>query len=403
MLGGALTTYAGATLGDGKSAGRALEEAAVAGIGGAGGAWAADLGGKLLRDGLVRAAGKALSGSATRRVDRVAAKALLPWNKYEASPIAALGAGFAAYEASPQSRSSTPGTPMPVRVTDIGNGGCPIEMANLVMPEQLSASVAKLYRELPGYLCGVWRGFGSGTGRAPAVPETPAAIAGPGRSGIDTYPGKVAELDASISEFAALDRELAPLARRSGEISARGREAVTAVIARVDRGAAIGPPPGPAADEYALGQLDVAFAAGQSILDEAKHGNDHLAERIDALTRRLEELGARIESGTARIDDIERRPPIVIAPYRPHRTAPGLAVLGTARPAPTRVMPGPMIPRERPRPVARQAASGMWRTPWSDSAPRPERGTPSMRGLARHPDGHANSRGEQDPPYPWPH
>ena len=316
MFGGALATYAGATLGDGKSAGQAVEEAAVAGIGGAGGAWAADLGGKLVRDGIVRAAGKALSGSATRQVDRVASKVLLPWNRYEASPIAALGAGFAAYEASPQSRSSSPGlssgAPVQVRTTDIGNGGCPIEMANLVMPRQLSSSVEKSYRELPGYLCGVWRSFGSGTRTIPAAPERPAAITGADRSGIDTYPGKIAELDASIAEFAALDRELAPLAQNNAAISARGQEAVVAVIARIDRGAATTPPPGPAADKYTLDRLDAAFAGGQAILAEARKDVEHLADRIDVLTRRIEKPGERVESGATRIDGVERRAPIMV-------------------------------------------------------------------------------------------
>ncbi|MEV5648329.1 hypothetical protein AB0L57_08765 [Nocardia sp. NPDC052254] len=315
MLGGALATYAGATLGDGKGAGQALEEAAVAGVGGAGGAWAADLGGKLLRDGIVRVAGSRLSGSAAGQVDRIAAKVLLPWNKYDASPIAALGGGFAAYEASPQSRSSS-GSPVAVRVTDIGNGGCPIEMANLVMPEGLSPAVEKLYRELPGYLCGVWRGFGAatGAGSGPVAPKPPAAITGAGRSGIGTYRGKVAELEAAITEFAALDRELAPLAGRSGEISARGRQAVTAVIARVDRGATTTSAPGPAADENALAQLDAAFDTGQSILDEARQGNDRLADRIDALARRIDKLVARVESGAKRIDEVERRTPSAVRP-----------------------------------------------------------------------------------------
>ncbi len=434
MLGGALATYAGATLGDGKGTGQALEEAAVAGIGGAGGAWAADLGGKLLRDGLVRTAGKALSSSAKRRVDEVASKVLLPWNKYDASPIAALGGGFAAYEASPQSRSSS-GSPVAVRITDIGNGGCPIEMTNLVMPEQLSASIEKQYRELPGYLCGVWRSFGTGTGTGPATPKPPTTITGTARSGIETYPGKVAELNASITEFATLERELAPLAQSSGEISARGQQAVTAVIARVDRGAATAPPPGPAADTYALGELDAAFASGQSTLEDAKRGNDRLADRIDALTRRIEKLGERVESGMKRAEEIERRQPIVVpaphiavnpppaTPWTPNdlllppepssepseNSAPGLSPGGRApiripssqrngtAPGPASVgtaiaRPVPTSSADRPQPVEPQLAPGAWSTPWSTTSPRPKPGTQWMPGCTQYPDDWSNGR-----------
>ncbi|AHH21980.1 hypothetical protein NONO_c72230 [Nocardia nova SH22a] len=371
MLGGALATYAGATLGDGKGTGQALEEAAVAGIGGAGGAWATDLGGKLVRDGIVRAAGRTLSGSGARNIDRIASRVLLPWNKYDASPIAALGAGFAAYEASPQSRSSGP---VAVRGIDIGNGGCPVEMTNIVMPDRLSAPIEQMYRELPGYLCGVWRDFGVGVRTGPTTPKPPAGVTGVDRSGIDTYPGKVAELDATITEFDSLASELAPLARHSGDISARGRESVAVLIASVDRGAAMTPAPGPAADDYALGQLDTAFATGQNILDDAKRENNHLADRIDALTRRYEKLREQVESMSQRIDKLESRPPVVGTPPQNVTIANISNYIALQA-----ITPRPNVP-SRPkavRPAAERtalparAAIGSTPTPW---ASRPTRG-----------------------------
>ncbi|MEU6563533.1 hypothetical protein [Nocardia nova] len=376
MLGGALATYAGATLGDGKDTGQALEEAAVAGIGGAGGAWATDLGGKLLRDGIVRAAGRTLSGTGARNIDRIASRVLLPWNKYDASPIAALGAGFAAYEASPQSRSSAP---VAVRGIDIGNGGCPIEMANLVMPEGISPPVEQMYRELPGYLCGIWRDFGVGVRTGPATPKPPAGVTGVDRSGIDTYPGKVAELDATITEFDSLARQLVPLARDSGEISARGRESVAALIASVDRGAAMTPAPGPAADDYTLGQLDTAFATGQNILDDAKRENNHLADRIDALTRRYEKLCEQVESMSQRIEKLESRPPVPITP------PPNVTITNISNYiAPQAIAPRPNVPRHSKvvRPAAEngalpaRAAIGSTPTPWASQSTRGTSATP---------------------------
>lgn len=83
MLGSAVGSYTGAAWGDGQSTGEAMEEAMVSGIGAAGGAWATNLAGKLLKDGIGSAATKLLSNGAARRVDTAAGKVLLPWNKHD--------------------------------------------------------------------------------------------------------------------------------------------------------------------------------------------------------------------------------------------------------------------------------------------------------------------------------
>ncbi|NUS93572.1 MAG: hypothetical protein HOQ36_14400, partial [Nocardia sp.] len=166
MLGSAAGSFAGATWGDDKGTGAALEESVVAGIGAAGGAWATDLAGVLLRDGIASAATRTLSAGAARRVDRVASRVLLPWNGYGGGPVAAFGGAIGGYEVSAQARS-----PVQIATTDIGNGGCPVQMANLRMPAELTGPVGEMYRDLPGYLCEVWRSFGTGPRNAPPAPE----------------------------------------------------------------------------------------------------------------------------------------------------------------------------------------------------------------------------------------
>lgn len=382
MLGAAAASFVGGTVGDGNGTGKALEEAAVAGIGSAGGAWAADLAGKFVRDGIVHVASKALSTSAVRQVDQVASKVLLPWNKYDASPIAALGAGLAGYEASPQSRSSSgSGSPGTAEVTDIGNGGCPVQLANIVMPEKLSAPIEKVYRELPGYLCGVWRDFGREATTRPQSAEPPGPVTGSETGGIDTYARKAAQLNAAMADFVALERELAPLALRSAAVSERGRDAVTALVTTVDRGAVSAPAPGPTADEYALEQLDWAFRTGRTILATASADTTRVADDIDALTRSVRSLGEKLDDLGERVAENGRRPIVVPAPRvtidisndapRPARLPEPdhpVALPPVSFPAPKPGPPAASVHSAAPTPWARSSAEVTNPTPWTAEA-----------------------------------
>jgi hypothetical protein len=293
----------GGVSGDGKSGTTAFEEALVAGIGSAGGAWAANLGGGLIKDGVSALARKTLSGTAARRVDAVASKALLPWNKYEGGLLASFGAALAGYEASPQSRP--PATPT---TTDIGNGGCPIQVANLQMPTPLAPAVDALYRRLPSYLCGVWRDFGAGSpgpvhspAPPPALPTRPSGVIA---AVIDDYERTVTRLNATMAGFAALDRKAADLVNDSAEIATQGKAAVDSLIDIVNRRVHETPGAGTSADEYALQVLNEAFAEGRHILVDAITAGDQLARRTDNLTGQLRTLREDLDAEGRRTTDL---------------------------------------------------------------------------------------------------
>ncbi|MGW0178198.1 hypothetical protein [Nocardia sp. NPDC003345] len=286
MLGSAVGSFAGGALGDDKSAGAAFEEALVAGIGAAGGAWATNLGGNLLKDGITSAATKTLSANAAQRVDGIASRALLPWNKHGGGPVAAFGGAFGGYEVSTQARPL-----VQVATTDIGNGGCPAQMSNLRMPAGLTGSVGELYIGLPGYLCEVWRGFGTGTRKAPPAPKVPKEMDGVAASGIAGYRAKARRLDTVMAGFADLDaRAVALIGRDSERISREGRLAVGSLIDTVNTRAAQTPAEGVAGEIHAMDLLDAAFGRGREILSQAVTASDRVAAEVDDLSKELKAL-----------------------------------------------------------------------------------------------------------------
>ncbi|WP_280236104.1 hypothetical protein [Nocardia cyriacigeorgica] len=328
MLGSTAGSFLGGVVGDDRDAGSAAEEALVAGIGAAGGAWAANLGGKLLKDGITAAATRALSAGAARRVETGAAKTLLPWNKYEGSLLGALGGGFGGYEVSPQARP-----PVAIETIDIGNGSCPVEMARLRMPPDLSRPIADSYRQLPGYLCDVWRKFGSGSHRTAPVPEPPAPIDENARSGIKEYAAKAQSLNLAMAGFATLDRKVAALVREGAGTTEQGRNAVSTVIGNANRAAAEAPSGN--ADLHALDLLDDAFTAGNQILTQAITATDGTANRTDRLTAELRKLRAELDEHRA-----AHRRPVATGPSRhasePPRPGPSQPAPGRSHAAPER-------------------------------------------------------------------
>ncbi|MEU4312449.1 hypothetical protein [Nocardia sp. NPDC024068] len=333
MLGSAVGSFAGGALGDDKGAGAAFEEALVAGIGAAGGAWATNLGGKLLKDGIASAATKALPANAAQRADRVAAKALLPWNKHGGGPVAALGGAFGGYEVSVQARPL-----VRIATTDIGNGGCPAQMSNLRMPAGLTGSVGELYLGLPGYLCEVWRGFGAGVRKAPPAPTLPKEMDGVAASGIADYRRKARHLDTVMAGFAALDtRAVALIGRGTERISREGRLAVGSLIATVNTRAAQTPADGMSGQVHALDLLDEAFRRGREILSQAVTASDRVAADVDDLSAELNSLREEFDDYRAKHE--REHPPGGGRPALPPAPAypPPPAV-----PAPVPSVPAPM-------------------------------------------------------------
>ncbi|NEW39584.1 hypothetical protein GV793_11740 [Nocardia cyriacigeorgica] len=373
MLGSTAGSFLGGVVGDDRDAGSAAEEAVVAGIGAAGGAWAANLGGKLLKDGITAAATKALPTAAARRVETGAAKTLLPWNKYEGSLLGALAGGFGGYEVSPQARP-----PVTIDTIDIGNGGCPVAMGGLQMPLQLSRPIADSYQRLPGYLCDVWRNFGSGSPSTTPAPVPPPLIGDAAHGGIATYADRARALETAIAGFAALDRKVAGIVAESAEVAEQGRDAVSTVIANANRAAA--ETPSGNADQHALDLLHNAFTAGSQILTHAITATGDTAGRADRLTAELRKLRADFDEHFAshrkpsastppqrqEPDDVARTPevsidiggavvgPIVIAPAPAPPPVPAPAPPLVPAPAPPPVpAPAPTpIPAPAPPPVA---------------------------------------------------
>ncbi|WP_416565306.1 hypothetical protein [Nocardia testacea] len=322
MLGSAVGSFAGGVWGDDKGGGAAAEEALVAGIGAAGGAWATDLAGKLLKDGIASVATKKLSAAAAQRVDRVATKALMPWNSHGGGPIAALGGAFGGYEVSVQARP-----PVQIHTTDIGNGGCPAQMANLRMPADLTGAMRDLYRGLPGYLCDVWQSFGTGSRRAPSAPELPAQVPGVD-AGIPGYAAKADQLNTMIAGFAALDaRAVELIAKGAGRVCDEGRMAVGSLIDTVNRRAAETPPSGASAQTHTMDLLNDAFGQGRNILSDAVTASDRVAGRVKDLTDELESLRAEFESYKEKHAG-EHRP-------QPESSAPSASSAPSPPPAPT--------------------------------------------------------------------
>ncbi|MGW5384939.1 hypothetical protein [Nocardia sp. NPDC003963] len=317
MLGSAAGSFVGAAWGDDKETGAALEEALVAGIGAAGGAWATNLAGALLKDG-VAAATRTLSAGTARRADRIAARTLLPWNARGGGPIAALGGAFGGYEVSVQAR-----LPVRIETTDIGNGGCPAQLASLRMPADLTGPVGAMYRELPAYLCDVWRSFGTGPRQAPPAPRVPAMPGGAEPSGIAEYAAKVRRLDTMTAGFAQLDaRAVALIADGTGRITAEGRTAVGSLVDTVNRRAAETPPPGTSAPIHALDLLNEAFERGREILSQAVTAGDRVAGQVRGLTDEVASLREQLYAHRTRPAP-EGEPPAPPVPAPPPTAVPG--------------------------------------------------------------------------------
>ncbi|WP_327147823.1 hypothetical protein [Nocardia sp. NBC_01329] len=341
MLGSAVGSFAGAAWGDDKGSGAAFEEALVAGIGAAGGAWATNLAGKLLKDGIASAAAKALPAGVARGVDRVAAKALLPWNAHGGGPVAALGGAFGGYEVSTQAR-----LPVQIVTTDIGNGGCPAQMANLRMPADLAGPVGGMYRGLPGYLCDVWRSFGTGERSAPPAPKLPGEVSGAEVAGIPDYRAKADRLNTVTAGFAELDRKaVALIAQDAGRISDEGRMAVTALIETVNTRAAEAPPTGASGPAHALDLLNDAFGRGREILSQAVTSSDRAAGEIRTLTGELTDLRKEFEAYRDKHQNEHERE----EQSRP-RSVPLPAPIPPSEPVPPKLIPSPAPPCPRPVP-----------------------------------------------------
>ncbi|MGW6331849.1 hypothetical protein [Nocardia rhamnosiphila] len=306
MIGSAAGSFAGAAWGDGKGSGAALEEALVAGIGAAGGAWATDLAGKLLKTGIASAATRVLSAGGAQRVDRIASKTLLPWNSHGGGPIAALGGAFGGYEVSTQAR-----LPVQLPTADIGNGGCPAQLPNLRMPVELTGPVGAMYRELPGYLCEVWRSFGTGPRTTPPAPELPATLPAGSVATIAAYTAKARQLNTVLAGFAELDaRAVESVAAGAHRISDEGRVAVGTLIDTLNRRAAEAPPAGVPVPMHALDLLDEAFGRGREILSQAVIAGDQVAGRVRELADEVESLRREIASSRRKPDEDLRLQPV---------------------------------------------------------------------------------------------
>ncbi len=322
FLGAMVGSFLGATLVDDKGTGDAVEEALVAGIGGAGGAWGANLAGKLLEEGvekgLAKAADTGIAGAVKRHVDHKAGLVLVHGPKREGGVLAALGGGFGSYAVSPQSPQI-----VSIDTTDIGNGGCPAAMSNLRMPADLTgaSAVGEMYLSLPGYLCSVWKSFGTGERTAPPAPELPEHAHGAEASGVPDYGKKAQRLNTVMAGFAELDaRAVALIAVGADRVSDEGQLAVDALIETVNTRAGAAPAPGTSVPMHALGVLNEAFGRGREILSQAVAANDRIAGDVHGLTAELDALRKQFDEHMAQhppATTVRSRPvtPGAIPPY----------------------------------------------------------------------------------------
>ncbi|MGI5220651.1 hypothetical protein [Nocardia sp. CA-290969] len=301
FLGAMAGSFLGATLVDDKDTGDAVEEALVAGIGGVGGAWGANLAGKLVKEGvekgLAKAADTGIAGAVKRHVDHKAGLVLVHGPKREGGVLAALGGGFGAYAVSPQSPQI-----VSIDTTDIGNGGCPAAMSNLQMPADLTGAgaVGEMYLSLPGYLCSVWKSFGTGERTAPPAPELPESASGAETAGVPDYSKKAQRLNTVMAGFAELDaKALTLIAAGADRVSDEGQLAVDSLIETVNTRAGAAPPPGTPVPMHALDVLNEAFGRGREILSQAVAANDRIAGDVRSITAELDALRKQFDEHMA--------------------------------------------------------------------------------------------------------
>ncbi|NKY34492.1 hypothetical protein HGA13_15630 [Nocardia speluncae] len=292
FLGAMAGSFVGGVLVDDKDMGDAVEEAVVAGIGGAGGAWGANLAGKLVKEGLekglARAADDGIAGAVKRHVDHKSGLVLVHGPRREGGLPAALGGGFGAYAVSPQSPQV-----VSIDTTDIGNGSCPAAMPNLRMPVELTGASAagEMYLGLPGYLCSVWKSFGNGERTAPPAPELPEKASGTETAGVPDYSEKAEQLNTVMAGFAELDAKAVELiATGARRVSDEGHLAVGALIDTVNTRAGEAPPPETSVPTHALDILNDAFGQGREILAQAITANQQISGDVQGLTERLDAL-----------------------------------------------------------------------------------------------------------------
>ncbi|WP_280489699.1 hypothetical protein [Nocardia carnea] len=345
FLGAMAGSFLGGMLVDDKNMGEAVEEAVVAGIGGVGGAWGANLAGKLVKEGvekgLAKAADDGIAGVVKRHVDHKAGLVLVHGPKREGGLLAALGGGFGAYAVSPQSPQV-----VSIDTTDIGNGSCPAAMPNLRMPAELTgaSAVGEMYLSLPGYLCSVWKSFGDGERTAPPAPELPEKASGTETAGVPDYTEKAEQLNTVMAGFAELDANAVKLiAKGAGRVSDEGRLAVDALIDTVNARAGEALPPGTSVSVHALDVVNDAFGQGREILAQAITANQQISGDVQGLTERLDALQREFDEHMSGHAPKVPRPP----------GAPGVTPPGTpgmpSQPGTPGVTPYPVTPGATPQ------------------------------------------------------
>ncbi|MGW4843125.1 hypothetical protein [Nocardia brasiliensis] len=151
-------------------------------------------------------------------------------------------------------------------------------------PPRLSPAVEGEYLRAPQVVVDCFRGFVADA--EARVPEVVApVVAGTGEdSGIATYEVARVELAADQAELSRSEGRVPGLVQQGAGIAARGRQAITDAVVRLNRMASTGPPQGRSQDEWSLEYLHAMLDSVQEAVGNTANGLAGIGGRIADLS-----------------------------------------------------------------------------------------------------------------------
>ncbi|MGX1778268.1 hypothetical protein ACWIGW_39610 [Nocardia brasiliensis] len=151
-------------------------------------------------------------------------------------------------------------------------------------PPRLSPAVEGEYLRAPQVVVDCFRGFvADAEARVPEVVAPVVAETGED-SGIATYEVARVELAADQAELSRSEGRVPGLVQQGAGIAARGRQAITDAVVRLNRMASTGPPQGRSQDEWSLEYLHAMLDSVQEAVGNTANGLAGIGGRIADLS-----------------------------------------------------------------------------------------------------------------------
>ncbi|AHH16401.1 hypothetical protein NONO_c16000 [Nocardia nova SH22a] len=142
------------------------------------------------------------------------------------------------------------------------------------------------------------------------APQLPASSSGLKSSGdasqtIKNYAVVAQTLNQTILDMQETDKHLAPIAKKTAEISSQAMDECDKIVDAVNKQAPTVPDDGISETEYILTYMKKAFDDGEKALKKAKDGNGESASKVKELTEQHKKDEERIKQLEQKVKDLE--------------------------------------------------------------------------------------------------